>query len=68
MISNTSDFKNSTWQTYMENSEGYQNVAWLFTGKYDGKARKIYIKVKDELGNTSEVYQTSYKVYKSYSF
>lgn len=64
MISNTSDFKNSTWQTYMENSEGYQNVAWLFTGKYDGKARKIYIKVKDELGNTSEVYQTSYKVYK----
>ena len=64
MISNTSDFKNSTWQTYTEGSDGYQDVDWLFTGKYDGKVRNVYIKVKDELGNTSDTYQTSYTVYK----
>lgn len=64
MISNNSDFKDSTWQIYKENSDGYQNVDWVFDGEYDGKERTVYIKVKDELENISDTYTTYYTVYK----
>ncbi len=64
MISTSSDFTNASWQAYNEGDNDYQNVDWTFTGSYDGSKKTLYIKVKDELGNTSDTYTTDYTVYK----
>ena len=37
---------------------------WNLSGSYDGTDRTIYIKIKDEVGNQTAIYQTTYKVYK----
>ena len=43
-------------------------VNFTLSGDYDGKARTIYIKTKDDLGNTKVyTYNTNYKVYKECS-
>ncbi len=64
MISTSSNFTNASWQVYNEGNNDYQNVDWTFTGSYDGSKKTLYIKVKDELGNTSDTYTTDYTVYK----
>ena len=64
MISSSSDFKGASWQNYNEGTSGYQNVDWRFSGNYDGQKRTLYIKVKDELNNISDVYTMYYTVYK----
>lgn len=64
MISSSSDFKNATWQRYDESNKGYQDVDWNFSGKYDGGKKTLYVKVKDELDNVSNIYTTYYTVYK----
>ncbi len=64
MISPSSDFKDATWQSYNEGTVGYQDVDWTFSGKYDGKKRTLYIKVKDGFDNISDAYTTYYTVYK----
>lgn len=64
MISSSSDFKGATWLDYNEGTSGYQDVDWKFSGDYDGGKRTLYIKVKDELNNVSDVYTTYYTVYK----
>lgn len=64
MISSSSDFKDATWQNYNEGSVGYQDIDWTFSGEYDGNERTLYIKVKDELDNISDIYKTYYTVYK----
>ena len=64
MISSSSDFKGASWQNYNEGTSDYQNVDWRFSGNYDGQKRTLYIKVKDELNNISDVYTMYYTVYK----
>ena len=64
MISSYSDFKGASWQNYNEGTSDYQNVDWRFSGNYDGQKRTLYIKVKDELNNISDVYTMYYTVYK----
>ena len=44
------------------------SINWTLSGDYDGKARTIYIKTKDDLGNSKVyTYNTNYKVYKECS-
>ena len=56
----------NTWYNYTLGETS--SINWTLSGDYDGKARTIYIKTKDELGNTKVyTYNTNYKVYKECS-
>ena len=50
----------SSWYNYTLGTTSSTN--WTLSGSYDGKNRTIYIKVKDELGN-SKVETLTYRVY-----
>ena len=41
----------SSWYSYTVGSSSI-SASWTLSGSYDGKSRKVYIKVKDDLGNT----------------
>ena len=55
----------SSWYTYPIGNSSVSND-WTVAGTYDGKNRTIYIKVKDELGNT-RTESINYTVYKECS-
>ena len=50
----------SSWYSYTLGTTASTN--WTLSGDYDGKNRTVYIKVKDELGN-SKVETLTYRVY-----
>ena len=56
----------NTWYNYTLGETS--SINWRLAGDYDGKARTIYIKTKDDLGNSKVyTYNTNYKVYKECS-
>ena len=55
-ISNTGYEKGNKWQAYKD------SFTWTFTGDYDGKARTLYITLRDNAGNTTQQ-KVSYTVY-----
>ena len=63
----SNDNKNYTsWYNYTLGQTS--SINWTLSGDYDGKARTIYIKTKDDLGNSKVyTYNTNYKVYKECS-